>query len=210
MKIIFKLLTIILLIIVSIGCASQKPASGRQGEAAGGEIRHAQASKALEEGRFVIEANEFYLPEDKSPVKSSTGNYISMEGKRGRYQFHPRPLPENTAGQPDHNGRHGGNNAGKAEKERRHAVLHEDDRAGEFPGQEGNNNAVQGHGQMPCTGFERTSGISRGQVHGSGKASGRITAAPPATATAPQRRGRYREPCIRGGICRVRRRVRRS
>ena len=59
-----------------IGCAVQKPAAGRQGEAAGGEIRHAQASKALEEGRFVIEANEFYLPEDKSPVKSSTGNYI--------------------------------------------------------------------------------------------------------------------------------------
>lgn len=89
MKIIFKLLTIILLIIVSIGCASQKPASGRQGEAAGGEIRHAQASKALEEGRFVIEANEFYLPEDKSPVKSSTGNYISMEGKRGVISFTP-------------------------------------------------------------------------------------------------------------------------
>ena len=39
-----------------IGCAVQKPAAGRQGEAAGGEIRHAQASKALEEGRFVIEA----------------------------------------------------------------------------------------------------------------------------------------------------------
>ena len=35
-----------------IGCAAQKPAAGRQGEAAGGEIRHAQASKALEEGRF--------------------------------------------------------------------------------------------------------------------------------------------------------------
>ena len=32
-----------------IGCAVQKPAAGRQGEAAGGEIRHAQASKALEE-----------------------------------------------------------------------------------------------------------------------------------------------------------------
>lgn len=75
-----------------------KPASGRQGEAAGGEIRHAQASKALEEGRFVIEANEFYLPEDKSPVKSSTGNYISMEGKRGVISFTPDLFPKTPLG----------------------------------------------------------------------------------------------------------------
>ena len=81
-----------------IGCAAQKPAAGRQGEAAGGEIRHAQASKALEEGRFVIEANEFYLPEDKSPVKSSTGNYISMEGKRGVISFTPDLFPKTPLG----------------------------------------------------------------------------------------------------------------
>ena len=81
-----------------IGCAVQKPAAGRQGEAAGGEIRHAQASKALEEGRFVIEANEFYLPEDKSPVKSSTGNYISMEGKRGVISFTPDLFPKTPLG----------------------------------------------------------------------------------------------------------------
>ena len=81
-----------------IGCAAQKPAAGRQGEAAGGEIRHAQASKALEEGRFVIEANEFYLPEDKSPIKSSTGNYISMEGKRGVISFTPALFPKTPLG----------------------------------------------------------------------------------------------------------------
>lgn len=81
-----------------MGCAVQKPAAGRQGEAAGGEIRHAQASKALEEGRFVIEANEFYLPEDKSPVKSSTGNYISMEGKRGVISFTPDLFPKTPLG----------------------------------------------------------------------------------------------------------------
>ena len=33
--------------------AVQKPAAGRQGEAAGGEIRHAQASKALEDDNWV-------------------------------------------------------------------------------------------------------------------------------------------------------------
>ena len=91
MKIIFKLLTIILLIISLVSCAAQNRAAGE-------EIRHAQASKALEEGRFVIEANEFYLPEDKSPVKSSTGNYISMEGKRGVISFTPDLFPKTPLG----------------------------------------------------------------------------------------------------------------
>lgn len=111
-----------------IGCAVQKPAAGRQGEAAGGEIRHAQASKALEEGRFVIEANEFLPPGGQIPGQVIHGQLHIHGGQTGRYQFHPRPLSENTARQPDHNGRHGGNNAGKAEKERRHTVLHENDR----------------------------------------------------------------------------------
>ena len=47
---------------------------------------------------FVIEANEFYLPEDKSPVKSSTGNYISMEGKRGVISFTPDLFPKTPLG----------------------------------------------------------------------------------------------------------------
>ena len=56
-----------------IGCAAQKPAAGRQ-------------------------ANEFYLPEDKSPIKSSTGNYISMEGKRGVISFTPALFPKTPLG----------------------------------------------------------------------------------------------------------------
>ena len=51
-----------------IGCAAQKPAAGRQGEA------------------------------DKSPVKSSTGNYISMEGKRGVISFTPDLFPKTPLG----------------------------------------------------------------------------------------------------------------
>lgn len=98
MKIIFRLFTIIQLIIVLVSCAAQKPATGRQGEAAGEELRHARASEALEEGQFVIEANEFYLPSDKSPVKSSTGNYISMEGKRGVISFTPDLFPKTPLG----------------------------------------------------------------------------------------------------------------
>lgn len=46
----------------------------------------------------MIEANEFYLPEDKSPVKSSTGNYISMEGKRGVISFTPDLFPKTPLG----------------------------------------------------------------------------------------------------------------
>ena len=189
-----------------IGCAAQKPAAGRQGEAAGGEIRHAQASKALEKGRFVIEANEFYLPEDKSPVKSSTGNYISMEGKRGVISFTPDLFPKTPLGNLT------------ITDDSAEITLEKRKKNGDMQfcmRMTGPANSQDRKVIMPCTGFERTSGISRGQVHGSGKASGRITASPPATATAPSLRGRYREPCIRepcirGGICRVRRRVRRS
>lgn len=57
------------------------------------ETLYQQAVKALNEQKFRINANEFFFPGDKSPVKPSVGNYLSMQGKQAVLKFSPDLFP---------------------------------------------------------------------------------------------------------------------
>lgn len=92
-----RILLAFLLIVVLSGCSVQKPAVGADNSAAGAQALYEQALKALEDRRFIVEADEFYLPENRSPVKLPSGSYIAMQGNKGVIRFSrnvfPRELP---------------------------------------------------------------------------------------------------------------------
>lgn len=97
MKAILKPLSIIILIMALAGCAAQKTAKSSTES----ETLHMQALKALNEQKFIIKINEFYLSSNKSanrspdnsPVKSATNSHISMQGSRAIIKFAPDLSP---------------------------------------------------------------------------------------------------------------------
>lgn len=94
MKIIFKFLPI-LLIAVCAGCSAQKTAV-KSDRSVASEVSHDQAIKALEERRFVVEADEFFLPESRQTVKLASGSYISMQGNKGVIRLSRSVFPRET------------------------------------------------------------------------------------------------------------------
>ena len=52
-----------------------------------------EALQALADRSFTIEAEEFFLPESKSPVKSASGSYVSMLGNKGTIRFSRNVFP---------------------------------------------------------------------------------------------------------------------
>lgn len=98
MKTVFKSLSVIMLIMALAGCAAQKSANKADEKS---EALHMQALKALNEQKFKIKVNEFHLSSDKSasrspdksPVKSATDSYISMQGSRAVIKFAPDLSP---------------------------------------------------------------------------------------------------------------------
>lgn len=92
MKEILKLLPLVLFVIASTSCRTQKPVDNKS------QVLYQEASKALDEHRFILEAYEFYLPSDKSPVKYSSGSYISMYGSKALIKYSPDLAPPNPAG----------------------------------------------------------------------------------------------------------------
>ena len=98
MKTLLKIPASIMLIMAMAGCAAQKSANKADEKS---EASHMQALKALNEQKFIIKVNEFYLSSDnsanrspdKSPVKSATDSYISMQGSRAVIKFAPDLSP---------------------------------------------------------------------------------------------------------------------
>lgn len=86
MKTTFKLSALLLLLTAFSGCAARKQAG--DGAAVSAAL-YEQACKALDKRDFIIEGSEFYLPGKKSPVKSSSGSYISMHGDRAVIRLSP-------------------------------------------------------------------------------------------------------------------------
>lgn len=58
---------------------------------------HLQAVKALDEGNFVIEADEFFIPsmESDKPFRSSTRSFISLENGKAVIKIYPDVTPPN-------------------------------------------------------------------------------------------------------------------
>ena len=86
MKTLLKLLAILTLLISSTSCQTQKT-SVDVATAGNSEILYQQALKALDNHNFVIEATEIYLPSSKSPMKITSGSYLSMNGSQGIINF---------------------------------------------------------------------------------------------------------------------------
>lgn len=60
-------------------------------------IAHQQAVKVLEEGNFVIEADEFFIPamESDEPIRSSTRSFISLENGKANIKIYPEVATPN-------------------------------------------------------------------------------------------------------------------
>lgn len=93
MKPVSKFLYSAILLFVLTGCAANKPASAPDPKSVDGDVAsaalHQQALRALDARKFIIEGAEFYLLKGKSPVKSSSGSSISMNGNRAAIRLSP-------------------------------------------------------------------------------------------------------------------------
>lgn len=92
MKTLLKLLLILTLLISSASCQTQKTSVG-VATAGNSEILYQQALQALGNHKFVIEAAEIYLPSSKSPIKTTSGSYLSMDNNQGIINFTPDVFP---------------------------------------------------------------------------------------------------------------------
>lgn len=75
----------ILMMFVCIGCQTKTAVT--QMSTTEPEMRHQEAIKVLEEHKFIIEADELYLPTEKVAVVTSPGNYISLNGQQAVVNF---------------------------------------------------------------------------------------------------------------------------
>ncbi len=91
MKTILKLLAVFLLLLTVSGCRTHQAVTNDV--ITNAEILYRQASKALNEHKFIIKASEFYLPEGKSRIKNSSGSYIAMQDNYAIIHFTPDVFP---------------------------------------------------------------------------------------------------------------------
>lgn len=90
MKRLIKLFLLSMLLITMSCCQMTKPLASQTDDS---EIIYKQTLKALDKQMFIIQACEFYFPTVKSPIKMSTGSYISLEGQHGVICFSPDVFP---------------------------------------------------------------------------------------------------------------------
>lgn len=80
------LLPLVCALLLLTGCAAHRTA--RQSFSA----KYAQALEALDQGRFLIRADEVYLPDLKKSV-DAFNSYLSVDGTRGVMRFSPDLFP---------------------------------------------------------------------------------------------------------------------
>lgn len=90
MRTLISLLPALMLIVSLSGCQTRKLALDSSIESEG---LHQQALLALEQQKFIIEANEFVFPSVSSPAKMSSGSYISMQDSKATISFTPDVFP---------------------------------------------------------------------------------------------------------------------
>lgn len=76
--------SVIILFIVLIGCGAQKSTIKSEANI----VDYEQALTALDNGKFIIEANEFHIPRTYTEeIKYSTGSFITMQNNRATLNF---------------------------------------------------------------------------------------------------------------------------
>lgn len=92
MRKLLRQLPLLALVIVLSSCQVKKQMADNPSVKS--EILYQQALKALDEGMFIIEGEEFYFPSVKRPVKISRGSYISMQNPKAVINFTPDVFPK--------------------------------------------------------------------------------------------------------------------
>lgn len=78
------------------GCAANRPANNPTARSTESAALYRQALAALDEHRFIIEVDEFYLKSGQ-PSVSSTDSFISLRNDRLTARYSPKLFPRNSA-----------------------------------------------------------------------------------------------------------------
>lgn len=97
MKTGLNILPAVVLAVLFVGCKTQKQTVKAGVEAMKSERLHEQALQAFDERKFIVEAKEFFFPDNKPRLDYALSGYISLNGSTAVVQFFPvinRNFPE--------------------------------------------------------------------------------------------------------------------